>query len=107
MVAFIVWVVAAGSSMQVAVEQYLNPYNHGALDLVSTAANQTHFKLVVANNQTSEITAFIDFENVFEFDKLADGMARAIGNEPPGDFSAAMQYVMDNFSIQELIIAAM
>jgi hypothetical protein len=106
-VAFIVWVIAAGSPVEVLVEQYLNPYEISAIHLLSSAANQTHFKLVVANNRTSEVTAFIDFENVFEFDKLVEGMARAIGHEPMGDFGAAMQHVMDNFSIKELMSAAM
>lgn len=64
------------------VEQYLNPQNIGALRLVASAANQTHFKLVIVDNQSGEIYAFVDFENVFGFDQLASAMVRAIGHEP-------------------------
>jgi hypothetical protein len=103
-VAFIVWQVAANSPREVMVEQYLNPQNIGAIRLVASAANQTHFKLVVLNNQNGEVAAFIDFENVFQFDRLASAMALAIGHEPEGDFDAAMQHVMDSMTVQELIV---
>ena len=70
---------------------------------MSSAANQSHFKLLVINNQTAEVAAFIDFENVFRFDRLASAMALAIGHEPEGDFAAASQHVMDTMTIQELL----
>jgi hypothetical protein len=86
------------------VEQYLNPQNIGTIRLVASAANQTNFKLIVINNQTAETAAFIDFENVFEFDRLVSGMALAIGHEPEGDFAAASQHVMDTTSVQQLLV---
>jgi hypothetical protein len=85
------------------VEQYLNPQNIGTFRLIASAANQTHFKLIVVNNQNGEVAAFIDFENVFRFDELVSTMAIAIGHEPEGDFSAASQYVMNNFTIAKLL----
>jgi hypothetical protein len=102
-VAFIVWQIAANSPQEVMVEQYLNPHNIGTIRLVASAANQTHFKLVVINNQNGDVAAFVDFENVFGFDQLVSGMAISIGHEPEGDFSAAMQHVMDNMTIPELL----
>jgi hypothetical protein len=102
-VAFLIWQIAMGTPQQVAVEQYLNPHNVKALRLVSDAANQTHFKLLVVNNQTSEVTAFIDFENVFRFDELASAMVLAIGHEPEGEFDAAMRHVMDTMTVDQLI----
>ncbi len=106
-VAFIIWVIAVGTPEEVKIEQYLNPYQISTSRLLSAAANQTHFKLVVANNRTSEVTAFVDFENVFRFDKLVEGVALAIGDEPEGDFAAATQYVMDNIPMEQLVVLGM
>jgi hypothetical protein len=106
LVGFIVWIIAAGSAAEVTIEHFLNPQNIEALHLVSSAANQTHFKLVVVDNMTSEVTAFIDFENVFGFDKLVEGLAKNISSGSVSDIAAAMQYVMDNFSTEELGRAA-
>jgi hypothetical protein len=103
-VAYVIWQIAVGTPQQVAIEQYLNPHNMGALRLVSDASNQTHFKLLVANNQTSEVTAFIDFENVFRFDQLVSAMVVSIGHEPEGDFGAAMSHVMDTMTVDQLIV---
>jgi hypothetical protein len=102
-VGFVVWQIAAHSPQEVMVEQYLNPQNIGSIRLVASAANQTHFKLIVINNQTAETAAFVDFENVFEFDRLVSGMALAIGHEPEGDFGAATQHLMNNVTIPELL----
>jgi hypothetical protein len=102
-VAFLVWQIAAGSPQEVMVEQYLNPQNIATTHLVASAANQTHFKVVVVNNQSGEVAAFVDFENVFRFDDLVANMATAIGHEPEGDFSAATEHVMKNLTIAELL----
>jgi hypothetical protein len=102
-VAFIVWQIAAHAPQEAFIEQYLNPNHIGTIRLVSSAANQSHFELLVINNQTAEVAAFVDFENVFRFDRLALGMALAIGHEPEGDFAAASQHVMDTMTVQELL----
>ena len=102
-VAFIVWQIAARSPQEVMVEQYLNPQNIGTIRLVASAANQTHFKLIVINNDTAETAAFVDFENVFEFDRLVSEMALAIGHEAEGDFAAASRHVMENIPVPELL----
>jgi Helix-turn-helix domain len=105
-VGFIIWVIAAGSQAEITVEDFLNPQNIEELRLVSSAGSQTHFKLVIVNNMTSEVAAFVDFENVFGFDELAGGLAKLIGHEAVGDFATAMRYVMDNFSTEQLIRGA-
>jgi hypothetical protein len=102
-VAFVVWQIAVGTPQQVAVDQYLNPQNLETLRLVSSAANQTHFKLIVVNNQTSDITAFIDFENVFGFAEMASAMVLSIGHEPSGDFASASQHVMNTMTVPDLL----
>jgi hypothetical protein len=102
-VAFIVWQIAANSPQEVMVEHYLDPQNIGTIRLIASAANQTHFKLVVIDNQNSEVAAFVDFENGFEFDQLVSAMAIAIGHEPEGDFGAATQHVMNNMTVTQLL----
>jgi hypothetical protein len=103
-VAYLIWQMAIGTPQQVAVEQYINPHNMDALRLVSDAANQTHFKLLVVNNRTSEVTSFIDFENTFRFDELASAMVLAIGHEQEGGFGAAMRHVMDTMTVDQLMM---
>jgi hypothetical protein len=95
--------IAAGSPQEVLIEQFLNPQNIGALRLVASVTNQTHLKLIVIDNQSSEVTAFVDFENVFGFDRLSAAMVEAIGHEPEGDFGAAMKYVMTTTTIPDLL----
>ncbi len=102
-VAFILWKIAAFSAQQVLVEHFLNPHGRETIRFVATAANQTHLKLFVINNVTTETTAFVDFENVFELDRFALGMASVIEGEPEGDFDAAQQYVMRTIPVSELL----
>jgi hypothetical protein len=103
-VAFVVWQIAAHSPQEILIEQFLNPNNIGTIRLVASAANQSQFKLLVINNRTTEVAAFIDFENVFGFDRLVSAMALAIGHEPEGDFAAASQDVMDTTMVQKLLV---
>ena len=63
-IAYIVWQIAAGSPQEFFTEQYLNPHRIETIQLVSSAANQTHLKLIIIDNQTTEVGAFVDFENV-------------------------------------------
>ena len=105
-VAFILWQIAAHSPQEVMVEQFLNPQNIGIIRLVASAANQTHFKLIVINNQTAETAAFVEFENVFQFDQLVSEMALAIGHELEGDFAAASQHVMTTMAVPDLLASA-
>jgi hypothetical protein len=102
-IAFILWKIAAFSDQEVLVEHFLNPHNRETIRFVASAANQTHLKLFVINNATTETTAFVDFENVFELDRLASGMALAIEGEPEGDFDAAQQHVMRTIPMSELL----
>jgi hypothetical protein len=81
----------------------LNPHNFETLKIVYSAANQTHFKLIVINNQTSDITAFVDFENVFGFDDMASAMLLTIGHETSGDFSSASHHVVDTMTVPDLL----
>jgi hypothetical protein len=105
-VAFIVWQIAAYSPQEVLIEQFLNPHSIVTIRLVASAANQSHFKLLVINNRTTEVAAFVDFENVFRFDRLVSAMALAIGHEPEGDFAAASQHVMNTMTVQQLLVVS-
>jgi hypothetical protein len=56
-----------------------NRWSHGSIDLVLPAL--------------SEVAAFVDFENVFEFDQLVSVMAIAIRREPEGDCSSNFYWI--------------
>jgi len=73
------------------------------LRLLSSAGNQTHFKLVVCDNETGEVGAFVDFENVFAFDEFAGNLVKLVGHEPTGDFAAAADHVMKTMSAEDLL----
>jgi hypothetical protein len=62
------------------------------------------FKLLVINNQTAEVAAFADFENIFQFGRLVSAMALAIGHEPEGDFAAASRHLMNTTTVQQLLV---
>lgn len=102
-VGFIVWQVAVGTPQELAMDHYVNPQEMNTLRLLADAGNQTHLKLVIMNNQTSAVTAFVDFENVFELGSFAGTLVEFIGHEPVGDFIAASQFVMDHMTVPDLL----
>ena len=55
--------------------------------MLSSAGNQTHFKLAVCDNKTGEVDAFVDFENVFGFGDFAASLLQLIGHDRRGRFS--------------------
>jgi hypothetical protein len=66
-------------------------------------ATSSNFTFLAKRYPQLERTAFVDFENVFEFGRLVSAMALAIGHEPEGDFAAASQHLMDTTTLQELL----
>ncbi len=70
---------------------------------MADAANQTHLKLVIIDNQDGHVGAFIDFENNFGLDEFVSKMVKAIGHEPKGDFEAGVQHVMKSMTLQNLL----
>lgn len=103
LVAFIVWQIAVGSPHQIAVDHYINPQNAASISLLADAGRQTHFKLLIMNNKTSVVTAFVDFENTFELGEFAESISQLSADQSVGDFRAASQYVMGNMSVTELL----
>lgn len=102
LVAFIIWVVAAGSAQEIRVEQFVNAQNINVLRLLSAVGNQTHFKFIVCDNGTGEVEAFVDFKNVFAFDEFVGSLAELIGHEAEGDFSAAVNHVIETMTPDDL-----
>ncbi|MFZ4381315.1 MAG: hypothetical protein ACOYO0_05025 [Sandarakinorhabdus sp.] len=103
LVAYIIWTVAAQSEAEVQFEHFLNPAEMSTLQLLASAANQTHFKLVVANCITSAVTAFVDYENVFDLGGLAEAIVGTMGHEPPSDFGRAVDHVKATVPLQTLL----
>ena len=103
-VAFIIWQIAAGSPQKSCASNISIRRT-----LVHSASyrqppTRTHFKMIVINDErTQEVCAFVDFENVFCFDELASAMVSAIGHEPVGDFDAATGHVIKTMTVPQLI----
>lgn len=96
-VAYIIWQIAAGSPLEIFIETFLNPANAGPL--LSQASKQTHLKLLVVNNLTSEVAAMVDYENVFALGDLADSMHLVAAPASGRDFQRAVNQVLANFDL--------
>jgi hypothetical protein len=95
-VAFVVWQVAAGSPYVSFVETFLNPSTSALL--VAAAARQSHLKLIIVNNQTSAVTAFVDYENNFGLDEL-EAIIGDVDGLQLSEFGDAVQYVLRNIDL--------
>lgn len=102
-VPYIVWTVAAQSAAEVKFEHFFNPTEMSTLRLLASAANQTHLKLVVVNCVTSAVTAFVDYENVFDLGDLAEAIVGTMGHEPSGDFGRAVDHLKANVPLEVLM----
>ena len=71
--------------------------------MLSSAGNQTRFKLLVVDNETGEVGAFVDFENSFGFDDFVADLVKVIGHEPVGDFAASVAHAMKTFTVEDLL----
>ncbi len=103
-VAFIVWQIAAGEPQEVFVEQYLNPAQEGAIELVSDASEQSHFKFVAINRETADVTVVVNFENTFDFQELREAMSFARRHDLCTNFRAATEYMTKKYTVQELVL---
>ncbi|NGQ92823.1 hypothetical protein G5V65_18180 [Rhodobacter sp. HX-7-19] len=102
-VAYVVWQIAAGTPQETYVETFLNPFQFGTLKLVADASSQTHLKFLAYDLGSHEVVSMVDFENVFDLDQLLFQMAMNLGNEEEGDFSQAVQFIMSNASVMDLV----
>lgn len=102
-VAYIVWQIALGTPQETYVETFLNPFQFGTLKLVADAANQTHLKFLAYDLGSQEVVSMVDFDNVFDLDQLLFHMAMNLGNEEEGDFSQAVQFIMANATVMDLV----
>lgn len=102
-VAYVVWQIAAGTAQETFVETFLNPFQIGTLKLVADAASQTHLKFLAYDLGAQEVVSMVDFDNVFDLDQLLFQMALNLGNEEEGDFSQAVQFIMANASVMDLV----
>ncbi|OBV11151.1 hypothetical protein I603_1559 [Erythrobacter dokdonensis DSW-74] len=100
-VAFIVWQIAAGSPCEVFVETFFNPAASG--ELISEAARQTHLKLIIINNRTSAVTAFVDYANVFGLDELAAFIEQMDAPASGQDFHLATNHVLTHIDLVSLV----
>lgn len=102
-VAYVVWQIAAGSEHESYVETFLNPFQLGTLKLVSDAANQTHLKFLGYDLGTQEVVTMVDYENVFDLDALLFQMAMNIGHAEEGNFAEAVEFIMAQATVMDLV----
>jgi hypothetical protein len=102
-VPYVVWTVAAQSPAETQFEHFLNPTEMSSLRLLAAAASQSHFKMVIVNCVTSEVTAFVDYENVFGLGELAEAIVATMGHEPDGEFQRAVEHVKANVTLNVLL----
>lgn len=96
-VAFIVWQIAAGSPYETFIETFFNPATSGAL--IADAASQTHLKLIIVNNRTSVVTAFVDYENVFGLCELAEVIEQVDAPASGQEFHLATNHVLAHIDL--------
>ena len=96
-VAFIVWQIAAGSPSECFFETFFNPATSGPL--IAEAGSQTRLKLIIVNNRTSAVTAFVDYENVFGLEELAEVMEQVDAPASGHDFQLATNHVLANIDL--------
>ena len=102
-VAFIVWTVAANSSRETKMEQFLNPHSGETVALVSALGQQTYLKVLIVDSSTSQVCDWYEFKNSFGFDKFCAAMALSIGHEAVGDFNEAVAELTSIYSTEDLL----
>ena len=82
-------------------EQPLNPASARIVEGLKRASQQTHFHVILVGPGET-ILGLYEFENTFEFDKLAS-LAEAISKgRPAGDFTAARQEYERSYDLMGL-----
>ena len=102
-VAFIVWTVAANSSRETKMDQFLSAHSSETIALVSALGQQTHLKVLIVDNSTSQVCDWFEFENNFGFDAFCAVMAQSIGHEAVGDFKEAVAELTSIYSTEDLL----
>jgi hypothetical protein len=96
-VAFVVWQIAAATPQEIYIETFLNPTTAGPL--VATVSAQTHLKLIIVDNRSSAVTAFVDYGNDFGLGELLEVFANLDCPREASDFRLATDYVRSNIDI--------
>jgi hypothetical protein len=103
LVAFCLWTTVKGSLDGPYWEQFLNPHHPGTIELLQQVGAQTHLKVLIIDSLTSEVVNWFEFENVYGFDRMANGLRLIATRSPPGDFERAQQAFMDENSVEDLL----
>ena len=80
-------------------EHFLNPGSQKSCDMVEQMSRQTHLKLIIVDNQSSDVSVFVDFENTFGCDELAEAMRAVSAPNDEALFADAVDHVISEFDI--------
>jgi hypothetical protein len=102
-IVFLLWRVAADSTVESVHEELVNPNHVEALKDLYLLTNQTHLKALIINSQTSKVVDWFEFENNFGFDRPLDLAMKFESEHEFADFEAAMEEFQERYSIGELL----
>lgn len=103
LVGFCLWTTVKGSLKGPFWEQYLNPHHPGTIRLLEQVGAQTHLKALIVDSLTSEVVNWFEFENVYGFDRMANGLGLMTRMMRGGDFELAKQAFMKENTTEELL----
>jgi hypothetical protein len=103
LIIFLVFSVFNDSERLAAYEMFLNPFETGAIDLLTDLARQSHIKVLLHDSDCDEIRGFYEFENNLSIDKFVDSVNLITRGRSPGDFELAKSEFMDRYSLEDML----
>ena len=101
-IGYIIWAVSSRRGHVVDYEHTLNPYDQGTIKLLSAVAKQSHIKVLVIDSISGQVVGFYELPNIFEFGKLAKGIAMITDNTPEANFAITQRALSAEFSLNDL-----
>lgn len=102
-VAYLVWQIAVGTPQEVHVEHWIDIHDPAAIAMLTEAGGQSHLKLVIYDLADQGLANMIEFPNTFMLDDTARQFADIAKDVPRGNFAKAVQYVMANMSLDQIL----
>ena len=102
LVLFLLFTVRDGTDEVASYELFLNPQAMRTYELLSGWGQQTHFKVVLLDNEAGQKRGWFEFDNNYGIDKTVALIAQCIGHEVKGDFALAQQEFRRNYSLDDL-----
>ena len=102
LIAFVIWTVSSREGHVVDYEHPLNPFETATIRLLDAVGQQSHLKVVIVDSYHNESVGFYEFENVFNFDRVAASIRDMAANEPVADFLATQAALQAEYTLEDL-----